>query len=106
MTEPGDISPTVYLAEAVQQIGVMIDLVESDAPCLEVIRAGQSARRTLGRAGFTVLRSHLHRCMNQAAGCDDADCRADSIAEVSKVFAAFHRLLCPECRNEGETRPD
>lgn len=105
MTEAGDISPTAYLAEAGEQIRVMIKMIESSAPCLDVIRAGRSAKRALSQAGFALLLSHLRQCLNKAANCVDAGCRAGSIEEVSRVFAAFHRLLCPECRDEWEARP-
>lgn len=95
-----DASPADQFADVARQIRAMIAMVEADAPCVEVIRAGTAAKRALGRAALALLRQHLAQCLHDAAACEDAECRAASVARLAEAFEVLSRLLCPACRHD------
>lgn len=77
-------------------------MAETEAPCVEVIRAGTAARRALSRAALALLRQHLTQCLHDAAACEDPECRAANVAGLAEAFEALSRLLCPACRREWQ----
>jgi DNA-binding FrmR family transcriptional regulator len=73
------------LRRAEGQIRGVIAMLESGRDCSEVATQLAAVSKALDRAGFKVIAGGLEQCL----GSDDAEVRAESLAQLEKLFLAL-----------------
>ncbi len=69
----------------------IINMVEEDRYCIDVIKQIQAAQAALAKASQMILDNHLHTCLITAVRGDDPEDRERALAEISDVFAQKSR---------------
>ncbi|GAA3929232.1 metal-sensitive transcriptional regulator [Actinomadura viridis] len=74
----------VRLRRAQGQIGGVIQMIENERDCKDVITQLAAVSRALDRAGFKIIATGLERCVTQD-GDDPAQAKVDR-AQLEKLF--------------------
>lgn len=72
------------LKRARGQLSAVIDAMESDADCRDVVIQLAAVGKAIDRAGFAVISTALRHCMTD--GDAEADDDAPTVAELEKLF--------------------
>ena len=71
------------LKRARGQLTAVIDAMETDADCRDVVLQLAAVGKAIDRAGFSVISTALRTCVTEG---DDADEDAPSMQELEKLF--------------------
>ena len=64
-------------------------LVDSDAPCLDVVRQIVAVQRALEKVNGLVLDRHLNCCVSEDTWAKDAEARKRALDEVLRLIEAI-----------------
>ena len=65
----------------------IINMVEEDRYCIDVIKQIQAAQAALAKASQMILDNHLHTCLITAVRGDDPEERERVLKEIGEVYA-------------------
>ncbi|MDN5731267.1 MAG: metal-sensitive transcriptional regulator [Yaniella sp.] len=71
------------LRRAHGQLAAVIDAVEDDAHCSQVVQQLSAVSKAVDRAGFLVISSSLRECLA------DGESTEDDVAKLEKLFVSF-----------------
>lgn len=71
------------LRRANGQLAAVINAVEDDAHCTEIVQQLSAVSKAIDRAGFLVISSALQECLNQG------ETEEEDIAQLEKLFLSF-----------------
>jgi DNA-binding FrmR family transcriptional regulator len=81
----------IRLARVEGQVRGLIQMVEQDRYCLDVVTQVRAARAALARIEQIVLADHLSSCVEQAILSGDPEQQRQKVAELIGVFSKSHR---------------
>lgn len=76
------------LRRAHGQLGAIIQMVEADAPCRNVLTQMSAVRGAVGRAATVMLRDHVKSCVTDAYASGAGDAAADELMDLLNTFTA------------------
>ncbi|CAG1012329.1 MAG: metal-sensitive transcriptional regulator [Anaerolinea sp.] len=74
------------LKSALGHMNGILQMVEEDRYCIEVIKQIQAVEAALARTSQLILDDHLHSCLITAVRGDDPSERERALREISEVF--------------------
>jgi DNA-binding FrmR family transcriptional regulator len=69
----------------------ILDMVESDAYCIDVLQQTSAVRSALAKVEAILLERHLEHCVRRASRSDDPKERDQVLRELLEVFEAGRR---------------
>jgi DNA-binding FrmR family transcriptional regulator len=69
----------------------ILDMVQSDAYCIDVLQQTSAVRSALARVETILLERHLAHCVQRASRSDDGKEREHVLRELLEVFDAGRR---------------
>lgn len=82
---PADLGAVINRIKRAQgQLGGVLRMLEEGRDCEEVVTQLAAVSRALDRAGFAIVASGLHQCLNSADGVDAAD-----VKKMEKLFLSL-----------------
>jgi DNA-binding FrmR family transcriptional regulator len=69
----------------------IINMVEQDRYCIDVIKQIQATQAALAKVSQIILDEHLHSCVTTAIQGDDPAERERVLSEISDVFSVSNR---------------
>lgn len=74
------------LKSAVGHLQGIVNMLEKDTYCIDVIKQIQAVESALEKTSQLILDSHLHTCVTTAIKGDDSNERERVLSEVVEVF--------------------
>ena len=77
----------VRLARIEGQVRGLVQMIEQDRYCLDVVAQVRAARSALGKIEQIVLGDHLSSCVEEAIQSGDPEQQRQKVAELIEVFS-------------------